>query len=102
MPQLLESDEDVLYWMKPAPGQFRIEYLSYKLAIEAIEKNLAAGNTGAMKVYRINIPGTEQTLIGTRYEDLCQGEYQGLEIDFKDIRSTAHLPYEILVQELNT
>jgi len=26
--QLLESDDDVLRWMKPAPGQFRIEYLN--------------------------------------------------------------------------
>ncbi|MBI2778412.1 MAG: restriction endonuclease subunit R, partial [Gammaproteobacteria bacterium] len=28
--QLLESDDDVLRWMKPAPGQFRIEYLNGK------------------------------------------------------------------------
>ncbi len=26
--QILESDDDVLKWMKPAPGQFRIEYLN--------------------------------------------------------------------------
>lgn len=28
--QLLESDEDVIRWMKPASGQFRIEYLNSK------------------------------------------------------------------------
>lgn len=28
--QVLEDDPDVLKWMKPAPGQFRIEYLSGK------------------------------------------------------------------------
>ena len=28
--QLLESDDAVLRWMKPAPGQFRIEYLNGK------------------------------------------------------------------------
>lgn len=28
--QLLESDDEVLRWMKPAPGQFRIEYINGK------------------------------------------------------------------------
>lgn len=72
--------------------------------VNTIEKNLAAKMKGAFKVYRIDIPNSDQTLIGVgmkapndkkKYMDekFIMGE-----IDFKDIRSTAHLPYEILVK----
>ena len=69
-----------------------------------IEKNLAANLKGAFKVYRIDIPNSNQTLIGVgmkapndkkKYMD---EKFVMSEIDFKDTRSTAHLPYEILVK----
>ena len=71
--------------------------------VNTIEKNLAAKKGGAMKVYRIDIPGTTQTLIGVGMKAPNEGKKymdEGFimsEIDFKPTRSTAHLPYEILV-----
>ena len=81
------------------------EYGDYKEAVAAVEKGLAAHAGGASKVYRIDIPGSKQTVFGVA---LSAGEggnkymddnFIMSEIDFKDIRSTAHLPYEILVSD---
>jgi len=79
------------------------EYDSYKDAVAAVEKGLAAHTGGTTKVYRIDIPGSKQTVFGV---GLSAGEggnkymddkFIMSEIDYKEIRSTAHLPYEILV-----
>jgi len=70
--------------------------------VSTIEKNLAAKKGGAMQVYRIDIPGTKQTLIGVGMKMAGQDmDDQKImtEIDFKPLRSTAHLPYEILVKD---
>ena len=78
-------------------------YDSHAEAIAAVEKGLAAQAGGATKVYRIDIPGGKQTVFGvglssettgTKYMD---DTFIMNEIDFKETRSTAHLPYEILV-----
>jgi uncharacterized protein (DUF302 family) len=78
-------------------------YGSHKEAVAAVEKGLAAGDGGTMKVYRIDIPGTKQTIFGV---GMAAGEggnkymddtFIMTEIDFKETRSTAHLPYEVLV-----
>jgi uncharacterized protein (DUF302 family) len=80
---------------------FLAEYNSYKEAVDAVEKALAKKAGGATKIYRIDIPGSEQTVFGVgltsadnKYSD---DTFIMSEIDFKDIRSTAHLPYEMLV-----
>ena len=39
-------------------------YDSYKQAVAAVEKGLAAKKGGATKVYRIDIPGSKQTVFG--------------------------------------
>jgi hypothetical protein len=78
-------------------------YNSYQEAIAAVEKGLAAHAGGASKVYRIDIPGEKQTLFGVALTSEGTGnkymddEFIMTEIDFKDPRSTAHLPYDILV-----
>lgn len=78
-------------------------YDSHKDAVAAVEKGLAAGAGGTTKIYRIDIPGTKQTVFGV---GLSAGEggnkymddtFIMTEIDFKETRSTAHLPYEVLV-----
>lgn len=80
------------------------ELNSHEKLISTIEKNLAAKMKGAFKVYRIDIPNTNQVLFGVgmkapndkkKYMD---EKFVMSEIDFKDLRSTAHLPYEILVK----
>lgn len=80
---------------------------NHQEAVSTIEKNLAAKKGGAFKVYRIDIPGTDTTLFGvgmtmsegadedSKYMD---EKFIMSEIDFKNLRSTAHLPYEMLVK----
>lgn len=78
-------------------------YRSYEKAVAAVEKGLAANAGGATKVYRIDIPGVKQTLFGVALSSETTGNkymddaFIMNEIDYKEIRSTAHLPYEILV-----
>lgn len=76
--------------------------------VTTIETNLNNKLGGASKVYRIDIPGTTQTLFGVAMKAPNEGKkymdekYIMSEIDFKPLRSTAHLPYEILVTDKNT
>jgi len=79
-------------------------YNSFNEAVAAVEKNLAAHKGGTTKVYRIDIPGSKQAVFGVSMaaEGPTANKYMDesfimSEIDFKPIRSTGHLPYEILV-----
>lgn len=79
------------------------QYDTYEQAVAAVEKGLAAKAGGASKVYRIDVPGSKQTVFGVGMSSEGTGNkymddtFIMTEIDFKDVRSTAHLPYEILV-----
>jgi hypothetical protein len=79
------------------------QYDSQEDAVAAVEKGLAEGRGGATKVYRIDIPGKEETVFGVALNDSgCSGdEYIMSRVDKAPIRSTAHLPYEILVSDGN-
>lgn len=67
-------------------------------AVAAVEAGLAAGRGGTRKVYRVEVPGTEDTLFGVALSEGCSGDaFVMKEIDFKPLRSTGHLPYEVLV-----
>jgi hypothetical protein len=81
-------------------------YPNYETAIKTVEANLSAGKGGTVKVYRIDLPGKNISVFGV---GITQGDgpdsgdkdtdKEVLDIiDYKDIRSTAYLPYEILVQ----
>jgi hypothetical protein len=73
-------------------------YSSYEEAIDKVEKSLAAKKGGVSKVYRIDVPGKKETVFGVNMTKGCSGDkYIMSRIDFKPIRSTAHLPYEMLV-----
>ena len=78
-------------------------YNSQAEAVAAVEKNLAAKAGGTFKVYRIDIPGTKQTVFGVGMKSGADGNkymddsFIMNEIDFKATRSTAHIPYEMLV-----
>jgi hypothetical protein len=79
---------------------------SYQTAVSTVEKNLAEGAGGTSKVYRIDLPNKEVSVFGV---GILQGdgpdsgdkdtdkEILGI-IDYKEIRSTAYLPYELMVQ----
>jgi hypothetical protein len=74
------------------------EYDSYDEAIAMVEKSLAAKKGGVSKVYRIDVPGKDESVFGVHMTDDCSSDKFIMgHIDFKPIRSTAHLPYEMLV-----
>lgn len=73
-------------------------YSSYEVAIDKVENSLAAQKGGVSKVYRIDVPGKKESVFGVHLTKGCSGDkYIMSRIDFKPIRSTAHLPYEMLV-----
>jgi hypothetical protein len=82
------------------------EYSDHAEGVKTIEANLAAGKGAATKIYKISLgkdpEGEEMTLIGVglkgkNAEDCSGDEYIMGRIDKDTPRSTAHLPYEILV-----
>jgi hypothetical protein len=72
-------------------------------AVAAVEKGLARRAGDTTKVYRIDIPGGKQTLFGvglsSEKNKYADDKFIMSEIDFKEVRSTAHLPYEMLVTD---
>lgn len=78
------------------------EYGSYEEAVQAVDAKLSAGKNGVGKVYRVDVPGKQESVFGVslkgsgddRYRD---DQYIMSEIDFRDVKSAAHLPYEVLV-----
>lgn len=82
------------------------KYDSYQAAVAAVEKGLAAGKGGTKKVYRIDLPGREVSVFGVGIltgDGLDKGDKDTDKeimdiIDWKDLRATAYLPYELLIQ----
>ncbi len=79
------------------------EYANYTLAVKKVEASIKKGNGGTALIYRIDLPGKNETVFGvsvsgTVEQTECASDQFILDkIDFKRIKSTAHLPYEILV-----
>ena len=78
------------------------EHSSHEEALKAVEANLAAGKGGVTKVYRIDVPGNKESVFGVAMKGGDNNKYMDDQyimgvIDFKDVKSAAHLPYEILV-----
>lgn len=74
------------------------EYKTYQEAMSAVEAGLAAGKAGVTKVYCVDIPGKEEAVYGVAItKGKGADKYIMDYIDFGDVKSTAHLPYEILV-----
>ena len=100
------SDYQYMFGMEEFDDQTTLErFLDHEEAVATIEKNLKAGVMGITKVYRIDIPGTKDVVFGVAMNGKNGGgddqddAFIMSEIDFKDVRSTAHLPYEILVKD---
>lgn len=71
---------------------------SHDEALTAVEAGLKAGWGGTSKVYRIDIPGKQDTVFGVAMTRECSAdEFVMSTIDIADTRSTVHLPYELLV-----
>lgn len=78
---------------------------SHDDAVKAVEAGLAAGKQGVTKVYRIDLPGKKEVLFGVAMKgEGEEGKFKDDKhimsvIDFKDVKSTAHLPYDMLVAD---
>lgn len=79
-------------------------YDSHEKALKTVADNLAKGVAGVSQVYRIDIPGKEETVFGVSRKMPANGGDKYMDesyimsiIDFKPLKATAHLPYEILV-----
>lgn len=79
-------------------------YGSYEEAVKAVDAKLSANKNGVSKVYRVDVPGKQESVFGValksgdKYKD---DTFIMSEIDFRDVKSTAHLPYEVLVSGKN-
>ena len=79
------------------------EYPSYEEAAKSVDAKLSSNKNGVTKVYRVDIPGSLETVFGVAMKGTSEADkymddsFIMKEIDFHDVRSTAHLPYEVLV-----
>jgi hypothetical protein len=79
-----------------------VKHPSHEEAVRQVEAGLAAGKQGVTKVYRIDIPGKKEVVFGVAMkgaekDKFMDEKYIMGQIDFKDVKSVAHLPYEMLV-----
>lgn len=71
---------------------------SYKALVQSIENNLSNGKGGTKKVYRIDIPGKNETVFGVGITQGSGADKNVMSsIDLAKVKHSAHLPYEILV-----
>jgi hypothetical protein len=79
------------------------EYPSYEEAVQSVDAKLGANKNGVSKVYRVDIPGKQESVFGVALKAPSEADkymddrFIMSEIDFRDVKSTAHLPYEVLV-----
>ena len=78
------------------------EYGSYEEAVKAVDTKLTDNKNGVSKVYRVDVPGKQESVFGVAMKGSGQSQYMDdqfimKEIDFREFKSTAHLPYEVLV-----
>lgn len=78
------------------------EYSSHDTAVKAVAELLEKNTAGVSKVYRIDLPEKKGSLFGVyiseKSEDECAGDKYIMDsIDFQEIKSTGHLPYDMVV-----
>ena len=73
--------------------------------MDTVEKNLAAGLGGTKKIYRIDIPGKQISVFGVaipKGDGIDKGNKDTDKeiidiVDYQDLKHTAYLPYELMV-----
>jgi len=81
------------------------KHTDYKSAVDTVEKNLAAGAGGTQKVYRIDLPGKEISVFGVAIPKGNEAQKEVKEtdkeiidiVDYLELKHTAYLPYELMV-----
>ncbi len=75
------------------------KYATQAEALSAVEAGLEAGKGKTRKVYRVDV-SPDETVFGVALADGCGADANVMkEIDVKPVRSTGHLPYEVLVSK---
>jgi len=79
------------------------EYPNQKVAIKNVLLALKKNDAGVKKVYQVNLKGKSETIIGVQMEgnsdNSCSSDsYIMNQIDSKNLKSTGHLPYEIIIK----
>jgi len=76
---------------------------SHEAAVAAVEKGLARPDDSLSQVYRIDIPGTGQTVFGVGMKSTGEDTrdldetFQMSVVDFEGCKKRAYFPYEVLV-----
>lgn len=76
---------------------------SHEAALAAVEKGLAAEGDALTQIYRIDIPGKDQTVFGVGMQTTNEDEedidsaFQMSVVDFEGYGKAAYFPYEVLV-----
>ena len=78
---------------------------SHEAAIAAVEKGLAVAGDSLTQVYRIDIPGKDQTVFGVGMKATSDAEeevdidatHQMAIVDFEGYSKASYFPYEVLV-----
>lgn len=77
---------------------------SHEAAVAAVQKGLARPDDALTQIYRIDIPGTDQTVFGVGMiksnedENNFDSSYQMEVVDFDGCKKRAYFPYEVLVK----
>jgi hypothetical protein len=73
-------------------------YGSQDEALKAVEAGLAAGKGGTSKIYRVDIPGKQESLFGVAIKEGDGADATVMKnCDVGKHKHTAHLPYDLLV-----
>lgn len=76
------------------------EYAEYRQAVKAVSAALDENRGGVMPVYRIDIPESKLTIFGVSMSEGMSADSSIMEVvDYQDLKCTAHLPYEIIVDD---
>lgn len=80
------------------------DYGNQQVAIEKVEASLTKNKVGVKKIFRIDLNGKEETVIGVSMAgpdnlECSGGKYIMDKIDFKKLKSTGHLPYEVVISK---
>lgn len=76
---------------------------SYEAAIAAVENGLARTGDALTQVYRIDIPGKQQSVFGVgmkkinQFDEDLDSAFQMDVVDFEGCKKRAYFPYEVLV-----
>ncbi len=79
------------------------EYPSHQEALAAVERNLESNSVGVRPLYRIDIPGKEETIFGVSMKmpeggsEHMDDTFQMGVVDFEELKQNAYLPYEVMV-----